>query len=113
MGTPMSLLVVDDNNISPIWKNIIHSLVNNIQRPDRNWNATGYSLKILRLLYKIMNINDDTVTTADDNNNNMILPLLRHSLFTQLVYLIEYGKSHHFPMIYKEASYLLRLCAKS
>jgi len=80
-----------------IWKNIIRCIVDNIEntetRRNRNINGTGYSLKILRLLYEIQ--------------PQMILPLLRHTLFTSLVYLIEYGNVHQFPMIYKEASYLL------
>ncbi|OEU11140.1 hypothetical protein FRACYDRAFT_246251 [Fragilariopsis cylindrus CCMP1102] len=80
-----------------IWKNIIRCIVDNIEntetRRSKNINGTGYSLKILRLLYEIQ--------------PQMILPLLRHTLFTSLVYLIEYGNVHQFPMIYKEASYLL------
>ena len=80
-----------------IWKNIIRCIVDNIEntetRRNRNINGTGYSLKILRLLYEIQ--------------PHMVLPLLRHTLFTSLVYLIEYGNVHQFPMIYKEASYLL------
>jgi hypothetical protein len=101
-------VVVDDNEQEEqrrpqipldgtIWKNIIRCIVDNIEntetRRNKNINGTGYSLKILRLLYEIQ--------------PQMILPLLRHTLFTSLVYLIEYGNVHHFPMIYKEASYLL------
>jgi len=84
-----------------IWKNIIRCIVNNIESSNdctgnaRNINGIGYSLKILRLLYEIQ-------------SEKMILSLLRHTLFTSLVYLQEYSKVHQFPMIYKESSYLLQ-----
>jgi hypothetical protein len=80
-----------------IWKNIIRCIVDNIENTEtqrkNNINGTGYSLKILRLLYEIQ--------------PQMIIPLLRHTLFTSLVYLVEYGNIHQFPMIHEEASYLL------
>merc|ERR1711865_116764 len=36
-----------------IWTNIMQTLLDNIEHPARNINATGYSLQILRSLYEI------------------------------------------------------------
>jgi hypothetical protein len=76
-----------------VWRNIIHSLVHNIET-NHTADITGYSLKILRLLHVI--------------HPDMVQPLLQHTLFPHLVYLQEYGQSHLFPMIHAEATYLLR-----
>lgn len=77
----------------PLWKNIIRTLVENIES---NYNAdtTGYSMKILRLLHSI--------------HPETIEPLLKYSLLDHLVFFTDYGKCYQFPMIYSEASYLLR-----
>merc|ERR1712224_85047 len=89
-----------------IWKNIIRSLLNNIiDHPEQNTNATGYSLRILRLLYEL--------EKEEGNSNVMLLPLLQRSLFAQLSYLVEFGEHYRFPMIQTEASYLFNnVCSK-
>lgn len=76
-----------------IWKNIICNLVDNIET-NRDADATGYSLKILRRLHSV--------------HPETIEPLLKYSLLDQLVFLTEYGKRSWFPVIYLEASELLR-----
>lgn len=76
-----------------IWRNILQALVKNVEN-NSNADITGYSLKILRMIHSI-----HPETTQ---------PLLRQTLFPHLVYLSEYGEGHQFPMIYKEALYLLK-----
>uniref|UniRef100_A0A448Z5T4 Uncharacterized protein n=1 Tax=Pseudo-nitzschia multistriata TaxID=183589 RepID=A0A448Z5T4_9STRA len=76
----------------PLWNNMIRSLIENIET-NRNTDATGYSLKILRLLYSV--------------DPETIEPLLKYSLFDRLVFFAEYGKFYRYPMIYTEASELL------
>ncbi|KAG7351798.1 hypothetical protein IV203_007846 [Nitzschia inconspicua] len=76
-----------------IWKNIVHSLVHNIES-NHTANITGYSLKILRLLYTI--------------HPDMIQPLLQQTLFPYLMYLQTYGQDHLFPIIHSESTYLIR-----
>lgn len=78
---------------SSLWKKIIMSLVENIEK-NHTVNATYYSMKILRFLHFI--------------KPETILPLLKYSLFLDLVGLEEYGEEHGFPMITKEASKLLK-----
>lgn len=77
-----------------LWKSIIMSLVENIEHNhSANANITLYSMKVLRFLCFVQ--------------PNMILPLLRYSLFSVLVDLKDYGKTHELPMIAEEASKLL------
>jgi len=83
---------------SPMWKNIIMSLVENIEK-NHNVNATYYSMKILRFLHFI--------------NPETILPLLKYSLFLDLVGLEEYGEEHGLKMISNEASKLLKYALSS
>jgi hypothetical protein len=76
-----------------IWRNLIRAVVTNIEN-HTNADTTGYSLKILRMIHSI--------------HPEMAQPLLRQTLFPHLVYLSDYGERHRFPMIYTEASYLLK-----
>lgn len=91
-----------------IWKNIMQTLLDNIEHPARNINATGYSLRILRSLYEI-----EEEEQYDDNCNDhlrILRPLVQHSFVAQLVYLVDFGDHYHFPMIQTEALFLWNQC---
>ncbi len=77
-----------------IWRNIIRSLVHNIET-NHTAEITGYSLKILRLLQSI--------------HPTIVNGLLRQSLFPHLVGLSEqYHGDQRFQMIHHESSCLLK-----
>jgi len=89
-----------------IWKNIMQTLLDNIEHPARNINATGYSLRILRSLYEI-----EEEQYADSHHHLRILrPLVQHSFVAQLVYLVDFGQHYQFPMIQTEALFLWNQC---
>eukprot|EP00536_Pseudo-nitzschia_multiseries_P003579 jgi/Psemu1/8135/gm1.8135_g len=89
-----SLSEMEKNGLqSTLWRSIIHSLVGNIET-NRNTDATGYSLRILRLLYTI---HPETIDS-----------LVKYAMIDLLLFFTEYGKKIRFSMIYSEASYLLR-----
>jgi len=75
-----------------LWKSIIMSLSQNIES-NHSAKATVYSMKILRFLYFVQ--------------PGMILPLLKYSLFANLVEIKDYGEEHGLPMISEEAEKLL------
>mmetsp|Transcript_18405 Transcript_18405/g.42257 ORF Transcript_18405/g.42257 Transcript_18405/m.42257 type:complete len:375 (-) Transcript_18405:9-1133(-) len=75
-----------------VWESIIQSLMENIET-NRNVDATGYSLRILRLLHCI---HPETIES-----------LLKYALIVHLLFFLEYGKQRLYPMIHSEASYLL------
>jgi len=90
-----------------IWTNIMQTLLDNIEHPARNINATGYSLRILRSLYEI----EENEQYDDSHHHLRILrPLVQHSLVSQLVYLVDFGQHYHFPMIQTEALFLWNRC---
>jgi hypothetical protein len=93
---PTALAQIDLQN--SMWKNIIMSLVENIEK-NHTVNATYYSMKILRFLHLV--------------KPETILPLLKYSLFLDLVGLEEYGEEHGFQMISHEASKLLKYALRS
>jgi len=88
-----------------VWRNIVRSLVDDIENANLNPSGAGCALKILRLLHAV--------------RPEVVGPLLRQSLFGQLAFLAEQhdeedGDNYcacelcRFPMIRSEASELLR-----
>jgi hypothetical protein len=76
------------------WKQVVSTLIHNVELCHNSEDVTIYSLKCLRLLHTLEPI--------------VVKPLLQHTLMPYLLYLQDYGRREKFPMVECEASRLIK-----
>jgi hypothetical protein len=76
------------------WKQVVSTLIHNVELCHNSEDVTMYSLKCLRLLHTLEPI--------------VVKPLLQQTLMPYLLYLQDYGQREKFPMVESEASRLIK-----
>jgi hypothetical protein len=76
------------------WKQVVSTLIHNVELCHNREDVTMYSLKCLRLLHTLEPI--------------VVKPLLQQTLMPYLLYLQDYGQREKFPMVESEASRLIK-----
>jgi hypothetical protein len=76
------------------WKQVMSTLIHNVELCHNSEDGTIYSLKCLRLLHTLEPV--------------VVKPLLQHTLMPYLLYLQDYGRREKKPMVVCEASRLMK-----